>query len=463
MKLRDLVPQFMRTMPEGVNKGIVNTWDEGPMDTSWDWGWWQQDKKVGGSAMNSTVEACVSALSQTTAMCPLYHYVDGGDKGLVRKKGSNLERVILNPNTYQTRSGFFVDVIRSMYLEGNAFVVAQRGPNNMIKSLHLMNPRSTRGYLEPESGQVFYYASPDINQPMNLTDDESRVFPSRDVMHLRMFSSPHDPLRGETPLQFAVNAIAANNAMTGHQKQFFGNMSRPSGVLTTDATMNREQMKQLREAWETQSQGVNSGKIPILANGLKFDSMSLSSQDAQLVEAMGMTVADISRAFRVPLVLVNDMSGATFNNSEQTMSFFLMSGLGFLLDHIELEIAKLWDLPFDESVNYDTSVLLRTNFEGRMKGLGEAVLKGIYSPNEARAQEGLPAVEGGHEPRVQQQVQPLSAFERQMEMEQDKVAAAAAAPDPEPIPEPDLEEEEAAKALVMARNAYQKALNTHVG
>ena len=444
MRIRDL-------LPFGKKKSIVNTMDHGPVDTSWDLGFWQQDKKILRSDINSTVEACVSALSQTAAMCPLHHIKDEDENGDVRQKGSNLERVMLNPNEYQTRSTFLVDAIRSMYFEGNAYAVAQRNQQGTIRALYLMNPRTTQGVIDPETGQVFYYVSPNGNVP-SMVSEEDRIFPARDVMHLRLYSSAHDPLRGETPLQAAAASIAANNAISGHQQVFFNQMSRPSGVLATDSTLNREQMKQLRQAWEEQSQGINSGKIPILSSGMKFSSMSLSSQDAQLVEAYSMTVADISRAFRVPLVLINDMSGATFNNSEQTAQFFLMSGLGFLLDHVELHIARLWGLPFDQNVNFDTSVLMRTNFEERIKGLSEGVINGIFSPNEARAQEGLPAVEGGEEPRVQQQVQPLSAFDRQMQLEEE------IASQPEPEPEPEEDEE---KALVLVRNAYEKALTNY--
>jgi hypothetical protein len=54
--------------------------------------------------------------------------------------------------------------------------------------------------------------------------------------------------------------------------------------------------------------------------------------------------------------------------------------------------------------------LLRSAYRERIEGLARGVISGIYSPDEARAQEDLPAVPGGHgaEPRVQQQVVPLS-------------------------------------------------------
>jgi hypothetical protein len=44
----------------------------------------------------------------------------------------------------------------------------------------------------------------------------------------------------------------------------------------------------------------------------------------------------------------------------------------------------------------------------RVEALARGVQGGIYSPNEARSLEDLPAAKDGDEPRVQQQVIPLS-------------------------------------------------------
>jgi hypothetical protein len=52
---------------------------------------------------------------------------------------------------------------------------------------------------------------------------------------------------------------------------------------------------------------------------------------------------------------------------------------------------------------------LRSAFKDRIDGLARGVQGGIYAPNEARELEGLKAVKFGDEPRVQQQVVPLSA------------------------------------------------------
>jgi hypothetical protein len=77
-----------------------------------------------------------------------------------------------------------------------------------------------------------------------------------------------------------------------------------------------------------------------------------------------------------------------------------------------------------EWTEFDTRALLRSAFKDRIDGLVRGVQGGIYSPNEARALEGYAAVEAGDEPRVQQQVVPLS------------FATAPPAPPPTPTPPP---------------------------
>ena len=264
------------------------------------------------------------------------------------------------------------------------------------------------------------------------------VVPARNVLNLRI-NADKDPLKGESPITAAARSISASNALTGHQAHFFNNMAQPSGGLFTEEKLNAEQLKQLRQAVQEQTTRKNSGGVPVFARGLKWESMSLTSQDAQLIEAYSMTSKGIAKAFRVPLALINEMEQSTFNNAETMINFFLASGLGFILEHIELELARLFALPFAQSVNFNTDILMRTDLKTRVETYGEGSIKGIYSPNEARAQcSGLPPVEGGDEPRVQQQVVPLSAWYSQ--------------PEPEPAPEPAANEEMVLESFVSGMN-----------
>ncbi len=388
--------------------------DQGMMDKSWSIGWWQEDKRPRHYGHNATVEACVLAYAHAMAMCPI-HVIEDQDNGEEKKiTGTNTERVLNNPNPYQTRLLFMVDMVRSVFYEGNAYAVATRDDRNTISRLDLMNPRNTRGILEPESQFIFYYANPKMNTPnFDVMSDESRVFMSRDVAHLRV-QTGNDNLVGVSPLQYALNSSQANSAIVGHQGAFFTNQTRPSGIISTDQVLTPEQMAQLQERWDQKSKGINSGGVPILSGGLKFQPMSLSSEDAQLVESYKLTVADISRVFRVPLPLINDMTGATYNNTAMLMSHFLSYGLGFMMALVEAELSKLFGLSErNRRLKFDVSVLLRMDMESKAKAYGQLVNDKIMSLDEARKPFGLAPVQGGYGalPIVQMQDVPIDHWD----------------------------------------------------
>jgi hypothetical protein len=124
-----------------------------------------------------------------------------------------------------------------------------------------------------------------------------------------------------------------------------------------------------------------------------------------------MTDQNVALAFRMPLQVLG-LGGTTFASTELLMQSWIASGLGFALNHIEEAFGLLFGLKGmpDEYMELDTRALLRSAYKERMEGLARGVISGVYSPDEARASEDLPAVEGGHGamPRVQQQVVPLS-------------------------------------------------------
>jgi hypothetical protein len=130
------------------------------------------------------------------------------------------------------------------------------------------------------------------------------------------------------------------------------------------------------------------------------------------------------------------LGGSTFSSTEALMQSWIASGLGFALNHIEESIGLLFGLKGqpDEYCEFDTAALLRSAMKDRIESLARGVQGGIYAPNEARQLEGLDAVPFGDEPRVQQQVVPLSAAEKIPAAP--SPAAAPPAPSPETTPKP---------------------------
>jgi HK97 family phage portal protein len=370
------------------------------------WNYWQSGQNVrpygGRSAM---LEACISAYAQTVPMCPGDHWRRLANGGRERVTNSALSRIMRRPNDYASISDFLLNLTRRLYEHGNAYAVAVRNSRAEITELHLLRDGGAR---IAEDGSIFYDLSG--NEVIERRLDLSYPVPARDVLHVRLHT-PRHPLRGESPIMAAAPSLAMNDAALTQQVAFYINQARPSFLLTTDQVMKREQAQELRAWWNEQSQSENVGGTPILTSGLKAQPVSTSAVDAQLAEMLKMNDQAIALALRIPLQILG-IGGTTYASTELLMQSWIATGLGFAINHIEEAFGAIFALKGvpDEYLELDTRALLRSAYRERIEGLARGVISGIYSPDEARAQEDLPAVPGGHgaEPRVQQQVVPLS-------------------------------------------------------
>jgi HK97 family phage portal protein len=373
--------------------------------------WWQMGEDVGGLGSSSAMaSACVAAYAQTVAMCPGDHWKAKSNGGRERVTTSALSRWLKTPNAYQTISDFLLNGVTNLYDDGNMYALALRNSRYEVIETHLMNPRACNAVVA-ETGDVFYGLSG--NPVIDRMIDYPLMVPARDVLHVRLNTSQHHPLRGESPLMSAARDVAVGNAMALQQLNFYMNQARPGVVLSTDMVLDKDQVQALRDRWDEQSRGLGRGGTPILTAGLKpVPLSSANAENSQLADIMKMSEQRVALAYRVPLQILG-IGGAAFNTTESLMQSWLAGALGFALNHVEEAIGRLFGLAGqpDEYLELNTKVLLRSAFKDRVEGLVRGVQGGVFSPDEARETESLPKVKGGfgEEPRVQQQLVPLSA------------------------------------------------------
>lgn len=369
----------------------------------WPVGWWQMGYRAPMQGPNSTVESCVAAISQTVASLPLQLWRNTSAGGLELVTSGDVVKVLRRPNRYQTRADFILNLLRSELFTGNGYAIAERQRGKIV-ALHGM-PGSYGRAMIAQDGSVFYaFQNHSKLMPEPSVED---LFPSEDVLHIRM-QTPRHPLIGESPLTAAAMSIAAGDAIIGHMASFFSNMTRPSGYLKSPKILKPDVAEALRSKWQESYSRENSGQISVLMDGLEWQGMSITSTDAQLIQSYKMTSEDIARVFRIPLAVVGVPGGATFSSTETLIRFWMSTGLGYVLEHLELAIDNLFDLQDGQFVAFDQDALLRSDFAARVDALTKGITGGLYSPNEARSKEGLGAKEFGDEPRLQAQVVPLS-------------------------------------------------------
>jgi HK97 family phage portal protein len=406
-----------------------------PADVGQSMNWWQNGHTPWlGGAQLAIIEACVSAYSQTVAMCPGDHWHASQKGGRERVTNSSLSRVLRRPNDYQSMSDFLLNAVRQLYLEGNAYALCLRNARYEISEIHLMDNRYCRALITGD-GEVYYSLGGNWIVQNRFGPIMTNV-PARDVLHMKLHVDQlRNPLRGESPLNSAWLDTMTGASIRGQQFTFYQNQSKPGFVLSTDAVLEKDVTSALRDRWNEMTTGANVGNTPILSNGLKPMVVPIANyRDAQLAEVLKMTDQDIAMAFRVPPQIIGlDMAHASYRTTEALMQAWVSSGLGFCLNHIEEAFGLTFELDGypDDYVEFDTKALLRSAFKDRIEALARGVQGGIYSPNEARNEEDLDSVPFGDEPRVQQQVVPLSAA--------GKIPASPASPGAPPVPKPEPE------------------------
>lgn len=400
--------------------------------------WWQlgQSLQPYGSS-NAMVEACISAYSQTVAMCPGDHWIATADGGRECQKNSALYRIIRKPNDYQSMSDLLLNLTRRLYEKGEAFGLAIRNNRGEIAELHWM--RDGYPYVA-EDGSIFY--SLHGNEVIEKRFDLSAPIPARDVLHVRLHT-PRHPLKGESPILAATLDLALSGAALSQQVMFYLNGARPSVMLETDQKLTKTEADDLRQRWDAQTRGEHAGGTPILSWGLKAKEIAFRAGDGQLADMLKLSDQAVALAFRVPLQILG-IGGTPFASTEALMSSWRATGLGFCLNHVEEAFGQLFRLKGypEEYLEFDTNALLRSSFKEMIEALSKGTQR-VMTIDEARGFLQLPKVKGGNEILVQMQDVPISMA--------GQAAAKPASPandDVDDKPEPPEDDDESAQKVL---------------
>jgi phage portal protein BeeE len=181
------------------------------------WNFWQCGHDPSGYSPSAIVERCVALYSETIASLPGVHWRRTDRGGRVRVTNSALSRILKHPNDYQSSSDFVLNLVRSLYLEGNSYALAVRNARYEVDALHLMDARLSLPMVS-EDGEIFYRLAG--NSVIDrMLGGQQLIVPARDVLHIRLHGDRRYPwpLVGETPLMAAMPDIAISSAFTEQQ------------------------------------------------------------------------------------------------------------------------------------------------------------------------------------------------------------------------------------------------------
>lgn len=422
--------------------------------TDWRQGWrvisesyagaWQKNDEIkrGELTCYPTLYACLNRIATDIGKLP-FQLKREDENGIWREVDNPAYSPVLRkPNGFQTQGQFRESWILSKLLDGNTYVLKQRDNRGVVAGLYVLDPCRVTPMVS-EAGRVFYqinYSTPNNLLPAGYPAEQLTI-PASEIIHDRI-NAFHHPLIGVPPLCAAAIAAGKNMKILRNSSKFFDNGANPGGLISGPAGMNEEDAKLLREYWEKNFQGDNSGKIAVIGADLKFTPFAFKAADSQLVEQMRYSDEQVCQPFGIPPFKVGIGSIPAGLGVDAINQLYYADALQAHIEAMECLLDEGLAVARPLGVELDLWPLLRMDVGKQADVETKLTGGGIKTPNEGRFAFGLPPLEGGDTVFMQQQDFPLD------QVRKNKIVDAEQKPI-SPTPDPDPEPDETDKALVL--------------
>lgn len=390
-RLRELLPQLARsndTASEAFLRGEDALWSA---------------QSVTGIAVNQqTALACTGVMAAVTILSEdvakstpqIYRHLPDGGREIA--KDHFLHGLLTRPNDYMDGFEFFELGQAGLVFRGNAYAVILRDWRARPIELIPVNPDWVAMWEAPD-GSLFYRVTPNGLHLMAKLRGLPALIPADDVLHIRGFSL--NGLLGGSRLALARDAIGLAIGQEQQASRWVGNGARPSGVLQTEQRLSPDAAVRIKNDWVSAYAGMaNSGKTPVLEQGLKWQALSLSAQELEFIAARRFQIEEIARIFRVPPHMLGDLADATNNNIESQSQDYVNFTITGYTDRWARKLEWHFDLARQGLfIEHDTSRLTRADIKARYDAYRIGIMSGFLKRNEARTDDGRNPVEGADE------------------------------------------------------------------
>lgn len=374
--------------------------------------------------------------SDIAKLIPYLQQVD--DHGIwIDTENTAYTPVLRKPNHFQNRIQFFTCWVISKLTRGNTYVLKHRDASGIVRQLYVLDPSRVQ-VLVAVNGAVYYQLSAD-----DLAGIGSRVtVPASEIIHDILIPLYH-PLVGVSAF-YALGAVLSQGLrIIANSSKVFSNGSQPSGVLTAPNAISNEVAERIQKHWDANFSGeANVGKVAVLGDGLKFEKMSLTAVDLQLIDQLKWGDEKVCGALHLPAYMLG--VGPLPNHSGDVLyQQYYSQCLQNLIEAIELCLDEGLELKSGYGIAFDVEDgLLRMDASTRMKVAGESLSSGMAMNETRKTYHGLGPVKGGDVPFLQQQMWPVDVLANRTLQE-----LVPAQPAPPGVEDDEIDEKELQEAL----------------
>lgn len=348
-----------------------------------------------GALALSAVYACVRLIADSIATTPWDAFKPGpGDTRQPAARPVWMD----SPNPDARKIRFLTEVMTSLLLEGNAYILITRNTiNGMVTALDVLPANAVEPKYVRRRGKLR-----ELVYELSVTGEDGRVqvvgaFSRSEVLHISGLTLAGE-LKGVSPLSAQRRTFALSLDAQDYGAEFFSNGAMPAAVISVPGPMTPDGLINARRTWRKIHGGKgNRHGLAILTEDAKFQKISVTPDEAQFLQTRQFQVPEITRIFGVPPHLVSDATNSTSWGSglaEQNTAF-VQHTLTTWVARLEEAFSTLATAPSKAFVKFNLGALLRGSLKERLDAYRVGLGNGIYTRNEVRAWEDLEADPSG--------------------------------------------------------------------
>jgi HK97 family phage portal protein len=260
-------------------------------------------------------------------------------------------------------------LLMSLLLAGNAYIVVTRNPAGAIVELVPLDPERVKPFRE--DGRLKYRVN-GVTYPGELVHIRGRMLPGSDV--------------GLSPIEYARQTIGLGADALRYGGEFFSGEGLMPGVIMMPRPAQPGIMEETGRMWQRKRKSGGRGLPGVLQDGATWKPTGVTNEQAQFLATRKFTAAEI--AGQMFLLDPSDLgipvegTSLTYANLEQRNARRLQVALLPWIVRIEAAISALLFNP--RYMKFNVNGFLRGDLKTRFESYAIGIQNQFLEPNEAR-------------------------------------------------------------------------------
>jgi HK97 family phage portal protein len=337
----------------------------------------------------------VDQISNDIAKLPKHIYKKQDNKRFITTDHPANYLIASAPNELMTSFDFWKIITVSTIIKGNGFAEIIRNQYSAKEEAFIFLNHDDVKVYKTETTMYYMY--------------KGRRIDSANMLHFKGFS--FDGIVGVGIITFAAAQLGTVLDAKSYQSDIYKDRGIGYGVIESDIPVDKAVKKVIEDGFTAKMSQKSKFKVPMLDEGMKYKSISITPAEAQFLETDKNAVIEVCRWLNIAPHKLKHLDNATFTNIQHQS-----------IEHVQDSLMP-WMIRFEQELNrklffknskegfyakFNEKVLLRGDLEAKRNYYTSLIYSGAATRNEVRAWEDMDPIEGLDEPLQPVNMQALS-------------------------------------------------------